>query len=349
VTYLVGKLVFGVVAGAPNNGLTEDNVVRAKQMRIGRDVYPYVSAQAFRRWLRDSLPADEPRSQVTRSGSTARQQAYTAGRPDQYLDDDLFGYMVALKKTKGQASETCQRDTVLATGTFVAVTARRPTQDFGTMSRGFDTGANPVIHEHEFYTAELAGDVLLDLPRVGVFETAGSGLKVALTPEAAKQATAAPGTSTTTLRGNAAVALAVPERRRRASVLFRTLTEIRGGAKQSLHYGDRTPALVLLAPIRGGVNPLTRVLGNRDARTVFRTDVLREELRVWADELDGTVLLGWAPGFLGDQRERAREELADLCDDGTLRLDHPRVLLRELADEITAGRHDTWFTDPIRD
>ena len=74
-------------------------------MRVGRDVYPYVSAQAFRRWLRDSLPAEEQASPVTRSGSGKKQQAYTSGRPDKYLDDDLFGYMVAVKgKASGEAA-----------------------------------------------------------------------------------------------------------------------------------------------------------------------------------------------------------------------------------------------------
>lgn len=346
-TYLVGKLVLGVVAGAPNNGLGEDNIAQTKQMRIGRDVYPYVSAQAFRRWLRDSMPSDEPRSTVTRSGSGSKQQAYTAGRPDQFIDDDLFGYMVAVKKEKDQPSGTCQRDTVLSTGTFVAVTPRKPTSDFGTMSRGFEPGANPVIHQHEFYSAELAGDVLLDLARIGVFETAGSGLKVALTAAAAQHAQQA-GATSTTLRGNDAVVLPIAERRRRAAVLLRTLAEVRGGAKQALHYGDRTPALAVLAPMRGGVNPFTRVLGTRDAHTVFRSDVLREELHAWSDERDGPLLLGWAPGFLGDQRDRVRDELADLIKDGAVLLDHPRALLRALADEIARGAHDDWFTDAER-
>ena len=346
-TYLVGKLVLGVVAGAPNNGLGEDNVARAKQLRVGRDTHPYVSAQAFRRWLRDSLPADEPRSGVVRSGSGTKQQAYTAGRPDQFIDDDLFGYMVAIKKEKDQPAGTCQRDTVLATGTFVAVAPRRPTQDFGTMSRGFAAGENPVIHEHEFYTAELAGDLLLDVPRVGVFETSGSGLKVALTTASAKEAQAA-GAEETILRGNASLRLSIEERRRRVAVLLRTIAEVRGGAKQSLHYGDRTPGIVLLAPMLGGVNPFTRVLATRDAQTVFRSDVLREEIAAWDDERDGPVLLGWAPGFLGDQRDRVTDDLADLVKDDTITIGHPRTLLRELADRIAAGDHDSWFTDPAR-
>jgi CRISPR-associated protein Cst2 len=339
-TYLAGKVVLDVVAGAPNNGVGEDNRARAKQMRIGREVYPYVSAQAFRRWLRDSLPGSEPRSPVTRSGTGRRQQAYTAGRPDQYLDDDLFGYMVAVK-----GEGTCQRDTVLATGTLVSVTPRRPTADWGTMSRGFGAGDNPVLHEHEFYSAALAGDLLLDLPRVGVFETDGSGLKVALTQAAAADAEAA-GAERTVLRGVAAVRLPLAERKRRIALLLRTLAAVRGGASRALHYGDRTPALILLAPLKGGINPFTRVIAGQDGAARFDLDVLAEEVRAWADELDGPIRLGWAPGFLGDQRDQAHAGLRELVTAGTLRFDHPRRVLTDLAEEIKRGDHDAWFEDP---
>jgi CRISPR-associated protein Cst2 len=113
-----------------------------------------------------------------------------------------------------------------------------------------------------------------------------------------------------------------------------------------LHYGDRAPALVLLAPIKGGVNPFTRVLGVRDGQAVFRADVLREEAAAWADELDGPITLGWAPGFLADQRDRVHQELDDLISAGTVVFDHPRVLLGQLADQIAGGDRDSWFEDP---
>src|SRR5690606_38928419 len=248
--------------------------------------------QAFRRWLRDSLPASEPVSPVVRSGSGRKQQAYTQGRPDLYFDDDLFGYMVAVK---GDKTKTCQRDTVLATGTFVSVAPRRPELDFGTMSRGFAAGENPVLHSHEFYSAELAGDVLVDLPRIGVFEIDGAGLKIALPEPAAEQARAN-GAEPVTFRGCSALRLGIVERRRRAALLLRTLTTVHGGAKRSLHYGARTPAMILLAPMKGGINPFARVLGVRADQVGFDAEVLRAEIEAWADELDGQVLLGWAPG-----------------------------------------------------
>lgn len=338
-SYLAGKIVLDVVAGAPNNGEGEDNTGRVKKLRVGREEYPYVSAQAFRRWLRDSLPPEESRSEVTRVGKGAKQQAYTAGRPDRHLDDDLFGYMVAVKK------ENFQRDTVLATGTLVSVVPQRPTMDFGTMSRDFPAGEHPVIHSHELYSATLAGDLLLDLPRAGVFETDGNGLRVAISQTVAEEAQAA-GAESALLRGTAAVRLPIAERRRRIATLLQTLAAVRGGAKQALHYGDRTPSLILLAPLKGGVNPFTRVLGARDGKPVFLPDVLREELNAWGDELDGPVLLGWSPGFLGEQREQVRGELKDLMEEGRVLLDHPRVLLNQLAERIQQGAHDAWFEDP---
>ncbi|WP_405856974.1 type I-B CRISPR-associated protein Cas7/Cst2/DevR [Streptomyces sp. NBC_01515] len=338
-SFLAGKIVLDVVAGAPNNGEGEDNTGRIKKLRVGREEYPYVSAQAFRRWLRDSLPPEESRSEVTRIGKGAKQQAYTEGRPDRHLDDDLFGYMVAVKR------ENFQRDTVLATGTLVSVVPQRPTMDFGTMSRDFPAGEHPVIHSHELYSATLAGDLLLDLPRAGVFETDGNGLRVAISQTVAKEAQAA-GAESATLRGTAAVRLPLTERRRRIATLLQTLAAVRGGAKQALHYGDRTPSLILLAPLKGGVNPFTRVLGARDGKPVFLPEVLREELNAWDDELDGPVLLGWSPGFLGEQREQVRGELKDLMEEGRVLLDHPRVLLNQLAERIQQGAHDSWFEDP---
>lgn len=340
-TYLVGKIALDVTAGAPNNGRGEDNVAVTKKLYVNGKTYPYVSAQAFRRWLRDSFPSSETPSPVERSGTGKRQQAHTAGRPDLYLDDDLFGYMVAAKK------ENYQRDTVLATGTLVSVTPAKPERDFGTMSRGFPADANPVIHEHEHYTAELAGDVLLDLPRIGVFEQEGGGMRRALSPAAATEALAA-GAEEVRFRGVKSLRLDIAERRRRAAVLLRTLAEVRGGAKKALHYGDRAPALVLLAPLKGGNNPFTRVLAATPRGTVFDVDTFREEKNAWADELDGPIQIGWAPGFLGDQREQVRRELAAEIETGEVVVDHPRLVLKALAKSIEAGEHDAWFEDTPR-
>jgi CRISPR-associated protein Cst2 len=348
-TFLAGQSILAVKAGAPNNGRGEDNRGMVKQFKSGGSTYPYVSAQAARRWLRDSLPAGEPTSPVIRSGEGKKQQAYTKGRPDLYLDDDLFGYMIAVKAEESGAkkgeSKTFMRDTVLATGTYVAVVPNKPEMDFGTMSRDFEPGTHPVIHEHEMYTADLAGDLLLDLPRVGTFEIGGKTTKSALPVSTATELVESGGENVT-LRGVQCVRIPLAERRRRVAVLLRTMAVVKGGAKQSAHYGDRTPGLIILAPMKGGTNPFTRVVRSRERATYFDSDVLIEEVGAWQDELDGPVRIGWAPGFLGDQRDRARTELAELIKENKVLVGHPRTVLGDLAAEIENGDHDSWFDDP---
>lgn len=342
-TYLAGTLVLEIKAGAPNNGRGEDNTAMVKSTKVGHKTYPYVSAQALRRWWRDSLPDTEPRSPVHRKGKgrgQEAQQAYTSGRGDQFLDDDLFGYMVAEKK------EHVNRDTALAVGTAMSVAPRSITHDFGTMSRGFEMSQNPVLHEHQHYTGDLASPLLLDLPRVGTFEYEGRGNHPDLGAKALAEARET-GAAEVAFRDTRAVQLDIGERRRRVAVLLRTLAQLRGGAKNSLHYGDRSPALVLLAPFKGGNNPFTRVV-RADAKgdTLVDTEVLWEEMGAWEDELDGPVLLGWAPGYLPEQRQQAREDLAELITADTVRIEHPRVLLRTLAEQFEQGEHDSWFEDP---
>lgn len=339
--YLTGKAVLDIQAGAPNNGrgtADQGNVTPVKQHRTGGKTYPYGSAQWWRRMLRDSLPETETPSPVLVNGKDAKQQAYTSGRPDRYTDDDLFGYMAATK------TGTHMRDTVLSTGTFVSIAPERPTRDFGTMNRGLPTGANPILHEHEFYTAALQGDLRLDLARVGFFEQDGGVRKAALSDEAVQEALQA-GCTETTRRGTSGLLLPLPERRRRVAVLLRTIAAMHGGASQAAHYGDRTPALILLAPIQGGNQPFTRILTPVEGEIRFSTDTLREEIDAWSDLIDGTVHLGWAPGFLGDQRETARADLDDLIKSDRLIIDHPRVVLQALATAIDTGQHDAWYQD----
>jgi CRISPR-associated protein Cas7/Cst2/DevR subtype I-B len=348
-SYLAGKLVIEVREGAPNNAMPDEaQVGRVKQIRLGsgRDsrLYPYIAPQAYRRWLRDTLTAGSEASPVFRSGSGAKQQAYTAGEPHRYIDDDLFGYMRALKGVP-QEQQT-YRDSVLSVGTLRAVCPARPTEDFGTMSRGFAADENPVIHRHEFYTADMAADLLIDVAHIGVFTLGGAGHRRSLTDEQVREALEE-GARRGRFRGIDAVALPLQARRERLAKLLAAMASVRGGAKQALHYGDRTPALLVLVPMRGGISPLGRVVADRGGTTEVRAEVLRAELDGWAEELLGPVWLGWAPGYLADQRDRVAAGLADLVEAGRVVLDHPRTLLLTLAKEVHAGEHDDWFTDPV--
>lgn len=348
-SYLAGKIVMAVTAGAPNNGRGESTTALVKKARIRGGVYPYVSAQAFRRWLRDTMTtagmSASPTERVGKAQGKA-QKANTRADPITFADDDLFGYMKTGAKSGDEG--TTLRDSPFMVGTFLAVEPARPTTDFGVMSRGVD---EPVLHGHEFYTADLAAPFLLDLPRVGTFTLPHAGGRANyLTEQQALQVAAALGLGATQIqfRGKQAVRLPLDVRRDRVARLLEALGDLAGGAKKALHYGDRSPALICVLPMAGGVNPLGFVVdGAEDGSGLqVRAQVLREELQAWQGEWEAPVRVGWRPGFHQVMRKEFEADLADLAEAGQIAIEHPRTMLRGMAEEIRSGARDAWFDDP---
>ena len=94
-SFITGLLLIDAPASALNNvgkleGSRYENAVGVKLIRSREGSYPYVSAQAFRYWLRDTLQKQElewKASPIYREKSVA----YTYADPIDYWDDDLFG------------------------------------------------------------------------------------------------------------------------------------------------------------------------------------------------------------------------------------------------------------------
>jgi hypothetical protein len=110
---------------------------------------------------------------------------------------------------KANEEATTLRDSPFMVGTFMSVEPAQMTEDFGVMSRG---GGDPVLHSHQFYTADLAAPFLLDLAHVGTFTLPGSGGKANyLGEDAAMQAAAAvaAGATAITFRGHQAELVSV--------------------------------------------------------------------------------------------------------------------------------------------
>lgn len=350
--YLAGKMVLAVEAGAPNNGKGEETKSRVKYARIRGRHYPYISAQAVRRWTRDGMvelgSVPSPVSRVGKAQNKA-QKANTEANPVRYADDDLFGYMKAGAKKDGET--TTLRDSPFMLGTLMSVEPAYPTEDFGVMARGV---SEPVLHGHEFYTADLAAPFLLDLPRIGTFtlpNAGGVGRPNYLSREEAMQVAEAAqaGASSVMFRDQPAVQLPIEERRNRAALLLEALAHLSGGAKQALHYGDRVPALLVMVPFKGGINPLAHCVDGEEGTGLrVRGDVLRKELKAWDGEWEAPVRIGWRPGFRDLLREDFEKECAQEIEDGTIVIDHPRTVLRDLAAELRDGRLDGWFDDPAR-
>lgn len=358
-SFVTGLLVIDAPASALNNlgqipGARTDNTVGVKMIRTREGAYPYVSAQAFRYWLRTTLengPWGWKAAPIFREAKVA----YTDANPIRYWDDDLFGYMRAPSKktaavTARQESgllaeatptaETVTRVSPFRVSTLVSVAPAPVVDDFGTMSRH---EGDPVPHEHQFYRATLKGLWSLDLHAAGTFtyvqRTGYLNLDQPRVKEAQEQ-------GLEPLPTEKAYRLRREERLRRVRALLEGMAHLEGGAKQTLHYTDVSPDLVILAVTRGGNHVFGHVVGHDGLhRPEIKIEALAEALSVFQDDILSDVYIGWVQGYLDEQRARLEQALAPegaLADwTARIHISHPRQAFVALVEALEA--HPEWM------
>ncbi|MGQ9928014.1 MAG: type I-B CRISPR-associated protein Cas7/Cst2/DevR [Chloroflexaceae bacterium] len=356
--FVTGLLLIDAPASALNNlgsipGEREDNTVGVKLIKTREGAYPYVSAQAFRYWLRTTLEARIP---DWKAAPIYREEkvAYTDANPIYFWDDDLFGYMRAPSKREtaraqraadtSRAGETETTDTITRSSPFrvstlVSIAPVTLTSDFGTMSRH---EGNPVPHEHQFYRATLKGLFSLDLHACGTFSYRNKtgfrnldDVRMRLVQEVPDHEH---------LEEEKAYRLPRTQRLARVRALFEGMAQIEGGAKQTLHYTDVSPALIMLAVTRGGNHIFHHVVGaNRFGQPQLKVAALREALHIYADTLLSPIYVGWVQGYLDEERARFEAFLADHNANAghPIQLSHPRLALQALIQGCE--EHPAWL------
>lgn len=342
--FMTGLLLIDAPASALNNlgnipGARTDNTVGVKLIKAKDGAYPYVSAQAFRYWLRATLEADS----AWQSAPIYREEkvAYTDANPILYWDDDLFGYMRAPSKKssaveKRGADETRQDETPTTdtvtrvspfrVSTLISIAPVTITEDFGVMSRH---EGNPVPHEHQFYRATLRGLFSLDLHDAGTFSYQQKTGFRNLDEGRQKQAETA---GLQHLETEKAYRLPTAERLQRISALLDGFARLEGGAKQTLHYTDVAPPFVILAVTKGGNHIFGHVVGaDKNRLPMIKTDALAEALTVFADDILSDVYVGWTRGYLDEERASFEDWAVGKTN---IRISHPREAFQALNDAL---------------
>jgi len=354
--FVMGSMVLDAPASALNNagsdtGAKTDNAIVVKKIPVqGGYMHPYVSAQAVRYWIRTNLELNADRwkaAPVRREGKIA----YTDSDPLKYWDDDLFGYMRApSKKTdaaKDAAASPLEKDreitriSPLRVGTFVSISPTRVVSDFGTMTR---QQGDPVPYEHEFYRAHLLGLLSLDLTASGTFF---DGARVGFKNLDSFRRKAAEEHSLEKLevRKQTAFRLPLAERVDRVTTLIGSLALHNGGAKQTVHYTELTPAIVFLAVTKNGNNPFYRMLTSTPTHiTQFHEPAFQELMSVYKSSFLSKVYIGWAQGFLDHEREKLEGAISKLGDAGPLvTIDHPVSAIEAFTKELGSNANPSWY------
>ena len=290
---VVGLMLIDAPHSALNNagsdaGDRTDNIVRVKTIRKGLTRYPYVSGQAFRYWLRETL--EEKFGWEMSPISREKKIAFTEANPIQYPDDDAFGYMRALKKKEGG---TVTRISPLKNSPLVSVVGQNPTNDFGVMAR-HDEG-DPVPYEHEFYSTILKGIFSIDLTSLGVFcESEKTGYRN-MYPKLIELAEEKGLT-----HEDDYWMLDSETRSKRAQDIINALPYLSGGAKNTSHLTDVTTKILVLAAIDGGNHIFMNIVREENGETIFDIDALDEVINEYSDILKTDVYIGLRSGFLKD-------------------------------------------------
>lgn len=354
--FVTGLLLIDAPASALNNlgnlpGARTDNIVGVKVIKAKDGTYPYVSAQAFRYWLRTTL---DNANLGWRAAPIYREEkvAYTDANPILYWDDDLFGYMRAPSKRASaaearkadvsRASETPTTDTVtrlspFRVSTLVSIAPVNLTEDFGTMSRH---EGDPVPHEHQFYRTTLKGLFSLDLRACGTFSYRNKTGYRNLDDERKKLAEKQ---GLLHLEQEKSYRLPAEQRMRRVSALFEGLAVLEGGAKQTLHYTDVAPAVVIMTVTKGGNHIFAHVIGaSGRGLPELKLDAMRETLTVFKDEILSAVYVGWVKGYLDE--ERASLEAFAQTDEGKrIQIGHPREAFQAVAKALREEKNRSWL------
>jgi CRISPR-associated autoregulator, Cst2 family len=354
--FVTGMFLIDAPASALNNlgnvpGRLFENVAGVKVIHTPEGTYPYVSAQAFRYWLRTTL---EHSDLGWMAAPIWREQkvAYTDANPILYWDDDLFGYMRAPSKKKdavvqreadkSRANETPTSDTItraspFRVSTLVSIAPVNIVEDWESMSRH---DGDPVPYSSQFYRATLKGLFSLDLHACGTFwyrQKTGFRNLDDVRIEEAKNA------GLSELKDEKAYRLPLDERLRRIITLFEGMARLEGGAKQTLHYTDVSPVVVVMAVTKGGNHIFGHIIG-ADSRGLpeLKVEALKDALTVFADDILSDVYVGWVRGYLDD--ERAKLEVFAQTEEGKrIRISHPREAFRALIEALKQPEHAAWL------
>lgn len=162
ITYLVR---FGIAS--PSGGRSEiENLNVIKKIREGFLDFPYASAQAMKRALRDTLKGLGHQTSPVVNTAPAR----TVGDPVSYIDDDLFGFMEAASKKSGRADVdrfNGIRKAVVSMTPLLSLSAFDDNVDFGANMMGLQAGGNPMPYETEVHRGWYRISLYVELDRIG--------------------------------------------------------------------------------------------------------------------------------------------------------------------------------------
>lgn len=322
---VLGMLFKADVTNA-NAGWTEENVTVLKKIETPDNLrHPYISGQALRRYLRDSLedllvaePDDHIKFSPQKKGPAEKSPVITEGDPEKYFDDDILGFLTAAER------QTRRRESPLRVSAAFGLFPYQGDRDLGTRSLLEVTG-NPEKGGAMFET-EVTHNVfrttwLLELDRVGCwrgFESTATKKEADLLRE---------------------FSLTDPERKRRAKLLVRSLKYLHGGGRRTRWMMEFVPQFVAYARLTKKVALFLNTLDVKRENGTWRLcpQPLTEVVKDYRADIQ-KLIVGIREGFGQITKDKVLAELTgSMGDPGKVSVNSVGEAIEEMSRDVDAA------------
>lgn len=263
---------------------------------------PYVSAQSWRRWLRNTTneennwqPSELKGIKESEKGSTTK--IATELNPVDFPEDDLFGYM----KSGSKDEESIQRTSPFKTSILKGIKNMRvlsTDEAFVHLREG-----TPLPYSTRFYSTHLEGFFNLEYYRLGVFDNLGSH------QELSKDLVEKHGDKfdVTDLNNpkfkRYSLKNAESIRKSHASGLLKGLAFLRGGAKQSAFGSDVSPKVLILAGMESANPVFNNLFVGTGEKPALNIEAIKQIADDYKDKLATPIYIGIRSGYLQNEEE----------------------------------------------
>ncbi len=263
---------------------------------------PYVSAQSWRRWLRDTTNEEndwqpsELRAIGEGSEKGSTNKISTELNPIEFPEDDLFGYM----KAGAKGEESVQRTSPFKSSILKGIKNMRTLnidEAFVHLKEG-----TPLPYSTKFYSTHLEGFFNLEYSRLGVYDNLGSKQELSseiLEKHADKLIESKLGGKFSRYE----LKNATENRNNNASGLLKGLAYLRGGAKQAAFGSDVTPKVLILAGMESANPIFNNLFIGTGEKPILNVDLLLELTNDFNDKLATPIYIGFRKGYLQNEAE----------------------------------------------
>lgn len=263
---------------------------------------PYVSAQAWRRWLRDTTNEEskwQPSElhaigEGSEKGTTNK--IATELNPIDFPEDDLFGYMKAGSKNE----ESIQRTSPFKSSILKGIKNMRAINNdeaFVHLKEG-----TPLPYSTKFYSTHLEGFFNLEYYRLGIYDNLGSHQElsselVEKNKDKLNESQLGKNFKRYELKN------AELNRKANAAGLLKGLAFLRGGAKQAAFGSDVSPKVLILAGL-ASANPIfNNLFVGTGEKPALNIELLQQLGKDYKDKLATPIYVGIRKGYLQNEDE----------------------------------------------